>query len=61
MLASPSSVWGLGREVRAASLVLRVRTRLDCPEDALRELTGHSNPNSGIIKIKKKDISCKRL
>ena len=37
-LAPTSSGWGLGREVWAASLVLRVRIRLECPEDNLREL-----------------------
>ena len=30
--------WGLGREARAA--LLRVRTRPECPEGNLRELTG---------------------
>ena len=35
MLAAICSKWVLGREVRAASLVLRVRTR---PEGNLREL-----------------------
>ena len=39
---------GLNREARAASSVLRVRTRPDCPEDNLRELMGDSNPNCGI-------------
>ena len=36
-LASPTSKQGMGREVRAA--LLRVRTRPECPEDNLRELT----------------------
>ena len=36
---STSSEWGLGREMRAASLVLLVRTGLRCPEDSLRGLT----------------------
>ena len=30
--------WGLGKEVWAASLVLRVRTGPECPEDNLGEL-----------------------
>ena len=37
MLGSTTSKWGLNREVRAA--LLRVRTRPECPEDNLRELT----------------------
>ena len=37
MLASATSKQGLGREVRAA--LLRVRTRPECPQDNLRELT----------------------
>ena len=37
MLASATSKWGLNREVLAA--LLRVRTRPECPEDNLRELT----------------------
>ena len=32
-----TSEWGLGREMWAASLVLRVRTGPECPEDNLRE------------------------
>ena len=36
-LASPTSKWGLGREVQAA--LLRVRTRPEWPEGNLRELT----------------------
>ena len=36
-LASATSKWGLNREVRAA--LLRVRTRPECPESNLRELT----------------------
>ena len=42
MLASTTSelsTRGLDRETRAASLVLRIRTRPECPEDNLRELT----------------------
>ena len=35
-LASPTSKQGLDREGRAA--LLRVRTRLECPEGNLREL-----------------------
>ena len=34
--ASATSTRGLGKEVRAA--LLRVRTRLECPEGNLREL-----------------------
>ena len=37
-LASTSSEWGLGREARAASLVFRVKIRLECPEDNLMGL-----------------------
>ena len=36
-LASATRNWGLNREAWAA--VLRVRTRPECPEDNLRELT----------------------
>ena len=39
MLVFATSEWGLGREVQDALLVLRVRTRPECPEDNLRELT----------------------
>ena len=39
MLMSIISEQGLDREVQAASLVLRVRTGLECPEDNLKELT----------------------
>ena len=35
--ASTTSKWGLGREAQAA--LLRVRTRPECPEGNLRELT----------------------
>ena len=38
MLVSTTSECSLGREVQAASLVLRVRTGLECLEDNLREL-----------------------
>ena len=37
-LLSITSEWGLGREARTASPFLRVRTRLECPENNLREL-----------------------
>ena len=37
MLASTTSKRGLNREVRAA--LLRIRTRPECPEGNLRELT----------------------
>ena len=36
---------GLGREVQAA--LLRVRTRPECPEGNLRELTWASKPDCG--------------
>ena len=35
-LKSATSDWGLRREAQAASLVLRVRTGPECPEDNLR-------------------------
>jgi len=38
MLTPTRSKWGLCREAHAGSLVLRVRTRPECPEDNLREL-----------------------
>ena len=38
-LASDTQERGLDREAQAASLVLRVRTGPECPEDNLRELT----------------------
>ena len=38
MLVTATSKLGLGREVWAASLVLRVRIGPECPEDNLREL-----------------------
>ena len=50
MFVSTTSELGLDREVWAASLVLRVRTGLECPEDNLRELMRHSNPNRGIAR-----------
>jgi len=37
LMFTTSELW-LGREVRAASWILRVRTRLECPDDNLREL-----------------------
>ena len=46
-LASAISEW-------AASSVLRVRTRHECPEDNLRELMWDSNPNCGITREGKK-------
>ena len=39
MLVSATSKQGLVREAQAASLVHRVRTRPECPEDNRRELT----------------------
>ena len=44
--ASATSNRGLGREVRAA--LLRVRTRPECPEGNLRELTWNSKPGPRI-------------
>ena len=37
-LPSATSEWELGREIWAASTVLRLRTGPECPEDNLREL-----------------------
>ena len=54
MLTYATSEQGLDREVWAASLVLRVRTGPECPEDNLRELTWDSNPNCGIAREGKK-------
>jgi len=54
-LTSATSKWGLDREAWAASSVLRVRTRPECPEDNQRELTWDSNPNCGIAKEKKRE------
>ena len=51
MLASATSKRKLNREAWAA--LLRVRTRPECPEDNLRELTC-SNPNRGIGRKEKK-------
>ena len=42
---------GLGREARAA--LLRVRTRPECPESNLRELTWASKPDCGIATTRK--------
>ena len=39
MLASTTSEQGLGAEQGGAGCMLRVRTRPECPEDNLRELT----------------------
>ena len=52
MLASATSKRGLNRKARAA--LLRVRTRPECPEDNLRELTRDSNPNCGIVREEKR-------
>ena len=38
-LRSATSEQGLGKEAQAASSGLRVRTRPECPEDSLKELT----------------------
>ena len=37
-LASTTREWGLGRVVRTASSVLRLRIKPECPEDNTREL-----------------------
>ena len=44
--AHATSKWGLEREVRAS--LLRVRTRPQCPEGNLSELTWASKPDCGI-------------
>ena len=49
--ASATRKWGLGREVQAA--LLRVKTRPECPEGNLRELTWASKPNCGIAIMRK--------
>ena len=46
-----TSKWGLGREAQAA--LLRVRTRPECPEGNLRELTWASKPDCGIATMQK--------
>ena len=51
MPASATSKWGLGREVRAA--LLRVKTRPECPEGNLRELTLASKSDCGIATMRK--------
>ena len=49
--ASATSKPGLGREAWAA--LLRVRTRPECPEGNLRELTWASKPDCGIATMRK--------
>ena len=39
MLTSTTSEWGLGAEQGGTGCMPRVRTRPECPEDNLRELT----------------------
>ena len=51
MPASATSKRRLGREARAA--LLRVRTRPECPEGNLRELTWDSKPDCGITTTQK--------
>ena len=46
-----TSKQGLGREARAA--LLRIRTRSECPEGNLRELTWASKPDCGIATMRK--------
>ena len=47
---STTSEWELGREIWAASTVLRIRTGPECPEDNMRELMWDSNPNCRMIR-----------
>ena len=49
--APTTSKWGLGREAQAA--LLTVRTRPECPEGNLRELTSASKPDCGIATTRK--------
>ena len=49
--APATSKRGLGREARAA--LLRVRTRPECPEGNLKELTWASKPVCGIATTQK--------
>ena len=49
--APATSKRGLGREARAA--LLRVRTRPECPQGNLRELTWASKPDCGIPTTRK--------
>ena len=51
MPAPATSKWGLGREAQAA--LLRVRTRPECPEGNLRELTGADKPDCGMATMQK--------
>ena len=51
MPASTTSERELGREAWAA--LLRVRTRPECPEGNLRELTSESKPDCGIATPRK--------
>ena len=51
MPAPATSKRGLGREARAA--VLRVKTRPECPEGNLSELTWASKPDCGIATTRK--------
>ena len=49
--APATSKWGLSRE--ALDALLRVRTRPECPEGNLRELTWASKPDFGIATKRK--------
>ena len=51
MPASATSKQGLGREAQTA--LLRVRTRPECPEGNLRELSWASKPDCGIATMQK--------
>ena len=51
MPAPTTSKWGLGREVQAA--LLRVRIWPECPEHNVRELTWASKPDCGVTTMRK--------
>ena len=50
-LYPPLASWGLGREAWAA--LLRVRTKAECPEGNLRELTRDNKPDCEIATKRK--------
>ena len=56
MLVYATTEWELGREAQAASLVLSLKTRPECPEGYLRKLMSDSNPNCGIATETEKKI-----
>ena len=45
----------VGAEQGGMGCMLRVRTRPECPEDNLRELTWDSNPNCGIARERERE------